>query len=95
MTSFVEKNVEIFLEKISLLSGITIEKAQMYSNALKSSDVSWYCDTFGMMHRFSCTLYRPISSYKNKKAAKNVLLVDKSNIAETFLTGKNQGTFLL
>ena len=32
------------LEKIiSLLSGITIEKAQML---LQSSDVSWYCDTF-------------------------------------------------
>ena len=42
---------EIILEKIiSLLSGITIEKTQVYSNALKSSDVSWYRDTFGMMH---------------------------------------------
>ena len=39
------------LEKIvSLLSGITIGKAQVYSNALKSSDVLWYRDTFGMMH---------------------------------------------
>ena len=34
----------------------------MYSNALNSSDVSWYRDTFGMMHRYSCTLYCPISS---------------------------------
>ena len=41
MTS-VEKNIKygFILEKIiSLLSGITIEKAQVYSNALKSSDV--------------------------------------------------------
>ena len=28
---------------------------------LKCSDVSWYRDTFDMMHRYSCTLYRPIS----------------------------------
>ena len=53
--------MEFILEKIiSLLSGITIEKAQVYFNALKSSNVSWYCDTFGMMHRYSCTLYCPI-----------------------------------
>ena len=26
------------------------------------SDVSWYHDTFGMMHRYSCTLYCPISN---------------------------------
>ena len=25
-------------------------------------DVSWYRDTFGMMHRYSCALYRPISN---------------------------------
>ena len=38
----------ILIEKIvSLLSGITIyiEKAQVYSNALKGSDVLWYRDT--------------------------------------------------
>ena len=46
---------------MSLLSGITIEKAQVYSNAFKSSDVSWYHDNFGVMHRYSCTLYHPIS----------------------------------
>ena len=39
----------------------TIEKAQVYSYALKSSDVSWYHDIFGMMHRYSCILYHPIS----------------------------------
>ena len=44
-----------------LLSGITIEKAQVYSDALKSSDVSWYHDTFGIMHQYSGTLYHPIS----------------------------------
>ena len=36
------------------LLGITIEEAQVYCNALKNSDVSWYCGTyvhtFGMMH---------------------------------------------
>ena len=63
MTTFVEKNIGFILERIiSLLSGITIEKAQVYSNALKSSYISWYHDTFGMMHRYSCTLYRPISN---------------------------------
>ena len=40
---------------------ITIEKTQVYSNAVQSSDASWYHDTFGMMHRYSCALYRPIS----------------------------------
>ena len=51
------------LEKItSLFSGITIEKAQVHSNGVKSSDVSWYHDTFGMMHQYSCTLSYPISS---------------------------------
>ena len=44
MASIVEKKPCIlrqYLEEIiSLLSGITIEKAQVYSNALKSSDVS-------------------------------------------------------
>ena len=59
MTSFVENDMRkslecygnILLERIiSLLSGITTEKAQVYSDALKSSDVSWYGDTFGMMH---------------------------------------------
>ena len=38
-----------------------------YKEALKTSDVtdvSSYSDTFGMMHLlYSCTLYRPISSY--------------------------------
>ena len=29
-----------------------------------SSDVSWYRDTFGIMHQYSCTLYRLISSTK-------------------------------
>ena len=41
------------MEKV--LSGITIEKALVYSNTLKSSDVSWYRNTFGTMHRYSCT----------------------------------------
>ena len=55
--------MEFILEEIiSLVSGITIEKAQVHSNALKSSDVSWYRDTFDMMHRYSCTVYRPIST---------------------------------
>ena len=63
MTSFVETYFGFILKKIiPLLSGITIEKAQVYPNALKSSDVSWYRDTFGMMYRYSCTLYCPISS---------------------------------
>ena len=37
-----------------------------YKEALKTSDVtdvSWYSDTFGMMHLYSCILYCPISSY--------------------------------
>ena len=50
------------IEKLSFFSGITIEKVQVYSNVLKSSDVSWYLDTFGTMHRYSCTLYHPISN---------------------------------
>ena len=36
--------------------------AQVYSTMLISSDVSWYHDTFGVMHPYSCTLYHPISN---------------------------------
>ena len=34
----------------------------MLKSILTNNDVSWYCDTFGVMHRYPCTLYRPISS---------------------------------
>ena len=42
----------------SLLLGIDHRNAQVY---LISNDVSWYRDTFGVMHRYFYTLYRPIS----------------------------------
>ena len=29
-----------------------------------SSDALWHRDVFGMMHQYSCTLYRPISTAK-------------------------------
>ena len=35
---------------------------EVYSNTLVSSDVSWYHDTFGVMHRYSYALYCPISN---------------------------------
>ena len=63
---------ESILEKIiSLLSGINVEKSKVYSNALSISDVSWYCDTFGITHQYSCTLYRPISTYNIEVRIKN------------------------
>ena len=36
------------LKTLRLYIRITIEKAQLYSNALISSDVSWYRDTFSI-----------------------------------------------
>ena len=51
------------LEKIILLIlGIYHWSAQAYSNTLISSDVSIHCDTFGMMFRYSSSLYHPIST---------------------------------
>ena len=46
MTIFVEKILDLSLKRLyhCFQVAITIEKAQVYSNALKSSDVSWYLD---------------------------------------------------
>ena len=33
---------------------------------LKCSDVSWYCDTFGVMHQYFYALYRPISNRRTR-----------------------------
>ena len=39
---------------------------------LKCSDVSWYRDTFGVMHRYSYTLYRPISEFSTRSYLPNL-----------------------
>ena len=51
---------------IALFLGIDHRYPQVYSDTLVSSDVSWCRDTFGVMHRYSCTQC-PISSYDSSK----------------------------
>ena len=54
ISTSVEKNMEIILKRLLFIIGFgyyRIESSRL--NALKSTDVWWYGDAFGMMHRYS------------------------------------------
>ena len=66
---------------------------------LKCSDVSWYRDTFGVMHRYSCTLCRPISTVQldtigNLACFHSILIINKIKVV-LFLVCTNLSGALL
>ena len=56
---------------------------------LKCSDVLWYRDTFGVMHRYSCTLYRPISRCYNPQCASSHLMRASASLHHFIIKGVN------